>query len=436
MRLVYNLLFGVFFILSAPFYFLKMWRRGNWRPGFRQRFGRFDVRMKQRLTNSQVLWFHAVSVGEVNLCTQIIRVIEPYIPTYKILVSTTTSTGMGELEDKLPTHIERIYYPIDRRKIVQRVMGLVNPKAVVLIEAELWPNFLWALQRRRIPHFLVNARLSDRSFRGYRFFGFLFRQLFAEFTGVGAQTEADAVRLRQLGFRPECIEVVGSLKFDSARLPERRLLDVPELLSRLGVSPDALILVGGSTHSGEETILAGIVKRLRQRHPKLFLVLVPRHMERGREVGESLQSMGIRYIARSQITASTRYEPGTLDCLLVNTTGELRFFYERADLVFVGKSLTAEGGQNPIEPAALGKPVIFGPNMQNFPQIAPEFVRQGGAIQVGDAAQLERAIEELIQDPTRRSKMGAIGLKVVKENQGSIERTVEMILRNLPRGRS
>lgn len=436
MRLVYNLLFGVFFILSAPFYFLKMWRRGNWRPGFSQRFGRYDARMKQRLTNSQVLWFHAVSVGEVNLCTQIIRVLEPHVPTYKILVSTTTSTGMGELEDKLPTHIERIYYPIDRRKIVQRVMGLINPRAVVLIEAELWPNFLWALQRRRIPHFLVNARLSDRSYRGYRCFGFLFRELFAGFTGVGAQSEADAARLRQLGFRPECIEVVGSLKFDSARLHERRLLDVPELLSRLGVAPDSLVIVGGSTHAGEETILADILKRLRQRHPKLFLVLVPRHMERGREVGESLQSMGVRYIARSQITASTRYDPGTLDCLLVNTTGELRFFYERADLVFVGKSLTAEGGQNPIEPAALGKPVIFGPHMQNFPQIAPEFVRQGGAVQVSDATQLERAIEELIQNPTRRSELGRIALKVVKENQGSIERTVEMILRNLPRGRN
>jgi 3-deoxy-D-manno-octulosonic-acid transferase len=436
MRTLYNLLFGVFFFVSAPFYFLKMWRRGSWRQGFGQRFGKYDARIKQRLTNSQVLWFHAVSVGEVNLCTQLIRSIEPRLPTYKILVTTTTSTGMGELNKKLPAHIERMYYPIDRRKVVQKALGLVNPRAVVLIEAELWPNFLWALQRRRIPHFLVNARLSERSFRGYRRFGFLFRKLFASFTGVGAQNETDAARLRDLGFPGDAIEVVGSLKFDSAKLHERKLLDVGLLLSRLGVSSKARVLVAGSTHVGEEAILAEIAERLRKEFPDFFLILVPRHMERGREVGEMLASKGVRYVARSQMTEMTQMEPGSMDCLLVNTTGELRFFYERADLVFVGKSLTAEGGQNPIEPAALGKPVLFGPNMQNFPQIAPEFVKRGGAVQVKDAAELEKALAELLRSPSRCEALGAMAKLVVQENQGSIERTVEMILRHLPANRS
>jgi 3-deoxy-D-manno-octulosonic-acid transferase len=159
-------------------------------------------------------------------------------------------------------------------------------------------------------------------------------------------------------------------------------------------------------------------------------------MERGREVGEMLASKGVRYVARSQMTEMTQMEPGSMDCLLVNTTGELRFFYERADLVFVGKSLTAEGGQNPIEPAALGKPVLFGPNMQNFPQIAPEFVKRGGAIQVKDAAELEKALAELLRSPSRCEALGAMAKLVVQENQGSIERTVEMILRHLPANRS
>lgn len=435
MRTVYNILFDIFFALSAPYYFLKMWRRGNWKPGFRQRFGRYDARSKQSLTNSQVIWFHAVSVGEVNLCTQLIKVIEPHLPTYKIVVSTTTSTGMGELEKKLPMHIEKIYYPIDRRRFVQRALGLINPKAVVLIEAELWPNFLWGLQRRGIPHFLVNARLSERSFRGYRRFGFLFRPLFAEFAGVGAQTESDAARLRDLGFRPEAIRVVGSLKFDSAKLDERRLVDVPGMLARLGVSTDALVVVGGSTHSGEEVILAEAVRRLRSRIPNVFLVIVPRHMERGREVGDALTAAGIRSFFRSQLTAATQLAPDSLDCLVVNTTGELRYFYERADVVFVGKSLTAEGGQNPIEPAALGKAVVFGPNMQNFPQIAPEFVRRQAAVQVRDAGELERVLGELLSDTRRREELGRNALQVVRENQGSIERTVEMILEQLPGGR-
>ncbi|PYL01060.1 MAG: 3-deoxy-D-manno-octulosonic acid transferase, partial [Verrucomicrobia bacterium] len=205
MRPLYNILFAIFFCLSAPYYFLKMWRRGNWRRGFRQRFGRYDAKFKQTLTNRHVLWIHAVSVGEVNVCTQLIRALEPRVPNLKIIVSTTTSTGMGELQRKLPSHIEKIYYPIDRRKCVYRALSVVRPEAVVLVEAEIWPNFLWRLRDKKIPSFLVNARLSDRSWRGYQRFGFLFRPLFASFTGVGAQNEADSVRLRDLGCRPEAI---------------------------------------------------------------------------------------------------------------------------------------------------------------------------------------------------------------------------------------
>jgi 3-deoxy-D-manno-octulosonic-acid transferase len=430
MRWLYNVLFNVGFVLSAPFYFLKMVRRGHWEDGFGERFGKYDHRLKQALTNRHVVWLHAVSVGEVNLCTQLIRALEPRIPHHKIVVSTTTSTGMAELEKHLPSHISRIYYPIDRRKHVQRAMGLINPEAVVLVEAEIWPNFLWALQRRRIPHFLVNARLSPRSFRGYRRFGFLFRPLFAGFAGVGAQNEADAARLVELGCRPEAVRVVGSLKFDAARLDERKLVDVDQLLGKLGVPEDALVWIGGSTHAGEEAILADIAERLRQRFPNLFLILVPRHHERGREVGDLLAARGVRFVYRSEVTPHTQRRDD-LQCLVVNTTGELRFFYARADVVFVGKSLTAEGGQNPIEPAALGKPVVFGPNMQNFPQIVPQFLARKGAIQVADAAELERVVGRLLADPAERASLGQRGKAVVNENQGSLEKTVGLILEGL-----
>src|SRR5438094_2652940 len=172
MRSLYNILFAIFFCLAAPYYFLKMWRRGDWRRGFRQRFGRFDAGFKQALTNRHVLWMHAVSVGEVNVCTQLIRALEPRIPNIKIIVSTTTSTGMGELHRKLPSHILKIYYPIDRSKYVRRALGTLHPEAIVLIEAEIWPNFLWQARSRGMPVFLVNARLSDRSYRGYWLFRF------------------------------------------------------------------------------------------------------------------------------------------------------------------------------------------------------------------------------------------------------------------------
>ena len=431
MPFLYNLLFNTAFLLSAPWYFLKMYRRGGWKDGFGERFGLYGPRLKQSLTNRQTVWFHAVSVGEVNLCTQLIQAIEPRLPLHTIVVSTTTSTGMALLQDRLPSTIVKLYYPIDRRKHVIRAIGIISPSAVVLIEAEIWPNFLWTLQRRGIPHFLVNARLSERSYRGYKRFGFLFRSLFAGFTGVGAQTSADALRLGKLGCRSEAIQVVGSLKFDSAQLEARQLVDIPKLLEQVGVSPDSLGLVAGSTHEGEEKILAELTLRLKKQFPSLFLVVVPRHQERGATVGDALHTAGFRFVFRKNILPRTQIKSGSLDGLIVNTTGELTAFYRRADVVFVGKSLTAEGGQNPIEPAALGKAVIFGPNMQNFPEIAPAFVQAGGAIQITDAQELETVLAQLLANPERRRSLGLQALKVVSENQGSIGRTVDMIVHSI-----
>src|SRR6185503_12728598 len=181
MKRLYNLLFTVSFCLSAPYYFLKMLRRGQWRNGFSQRFGRYSSKIKQAVTNRHVLWIHAVSVGEVNVSTQLISEIERRLPNVKIVVSTTTSTGMGELQRKLPSHIQKIYYPIDRWPYVCRAIATMHPEAIVLVEAEIWPNFLWRARELEIPVFLVNARLSKRSYFGYRLFSMLFGTLFAGF---------------------------------------------------------------------------------------------------------------------------------------------------------------------------------------------------------------------------------------------------------------
>jgi 3-deoxy-D-manno-octulosonic-acid transferase len=427
MKRIYNALFTFFFCLSAPFYFLKMWRRGNWQQGFSQRFGRFSSAVKQSVTNRQVLWIHAVSVGEVNIATQLIRALELRLPNLKTVVSTTTSTGMGELQKKLPSHIQKIYYPVDRRTCVMRSVLSIHPDAIVLVEAEVWPNFLWYADERRIPRFLVNARLSKRSYRGYRLAGFLFRSIFAGFAGVGCQNEEDAKRLRALGCRPETIRVVGNMKFDAAKLEERRLLDVKHLLQQLGLPPNTRLLVAGSTHAGEESIIAEVFLRLRQRFPELFLVLVPRHFERGKEVGRELAARKVRFIYRSEVTANSHVKNRPLDCLLVNTTGELKYFYEHAAAVFVGKSLTAEGGQNPLEPGALGRPMVFGPNMQNFEAIARSLVDHKGARMIHDATELESALAEILADADLAAEMGANARKVIRENLGAVERTVEMI---------
>jgi 3-deoxy-D-manno-octulosonic-acid transferase len=421
----------VFFVLAAPYYFMRLRRRGNWRPGFRERFGHYNAGLKQALTNRDVIWIHAVSVGEVNLCTQLIRALEPHVPNIKIVVSTTTTTGMAELRRHLPTHISKIYYPIDRRKSVSRALAAINPKVIVLVEAEIWPNFIWRAQKLGIPLFLANARLSDRSYRGYKRLGFLFRPLFASFAGVGAQNETDAARLREVGCRPEVISIVGNLKFDAAKLNERQTLDVPALLRQLGVPDDAPILLGGSTHAGEEAILAELAQRLRVQFPKLFLVLVPRHFERAREVGRQLRERGVKFVCRNEIFANTQFREGELDCLLVNTTGELRFFYRNATVVFIGKSLTAIGGQNPIEPGAVGKAMVFGPNMQNFAGITHNFLEKSAAIQVNSPEALEKTIAELLADKARCAELGRNALEVVAENLGAIDRTVKMILEQL-----
>jgi 3-deoxy-D-manno-octulosonic-acid transferase len=335
---------------------------------------------------------------------------------------------MGELQRRLPAHIARFYYPANLAGVVRRALEVVQPRALILVESELWPNLLWQAQDRGTPVFLVNARVSDRSFRGYRRFGFLFRPIFAQFRGVGCQSAGEAERLAQLGFPAAAMRVTGNLKFDAAKPDERRGPDVPGLLRQIGVNNNARLLVAGSTHAGEEAILAEMLPRLRGRFPDLFLILVPRHFERAGAVGQELKARGVSFVRRSGITPETRLPPGQAQCLLVDSTGELKFFYEQAALVFVGKSLTARGGQNPIEPAALAKAMVFGPNMQNFASVAQSFLAGQGAIQVRTAAELEEVFAELLADEARRARLGERARQVFENNLGATRRTVEMIL--------
>lgn len=434
MRTFYNILFMIFFAVSSPYYFWRLRRRpANWMRGFAQRFAKYDASVKQALTNRQVLWIHAVSVGEVGLCTQLISALEPRLPNAKIVVSCTTSTGMEEYRKRLPPRITKIYYPLDLRKFVRRAIATIHPEAIILLEAEIWPNFLWRAGELKIPVFLANARLSDRSHPRYKKFARLFRPLFASFAGVSCQNDEDAKRLREVGCRAEAVRVVGNLKFDAAPLAEAHRLDVPRLLRQIGAADDADILVGGSTHEGEEVLLADIAARLRKQFPKFFLILAPRHNERCPELAKKLKARGAKVVLSKAIYENTRMQPGEVDCLLVNSIGELKFFYQAATIVFVGKSLTATGGQNPIEPAALGKPVLFGPNMRNFRDIVRIFLTRNAAIEVNSAQTLERELAALLQDRERRLELGRRAQEVVAENMGSVERTVEMILPELAR---
>ncbi len=428
MRTLYNLVFNLGLLLSAPFYFLKLWRRGGWAAGFFERFGRYSSKLKQALTNRRVVWIHGVSVGEANLASLLVKALELRLPHHKFVVTTTTTTGMGELHRRLPGDVEKVYYPIDRRPWIRRATAVLRPEIIVLVEAELWPNLLWNARRRRVPVLLVNARISDRSFPRYRRFGFLFRDLFGGLAAVTAQNDRDATRLVELGCRPDRVHAVGSLKFESAPLAEHRVVDVPRLLSQAGMPENARILLAGSTHDGEEALIAKVFRQLRKKHPDLYLVIVPRHVERARNVGSQLHRAGVRYIYRTEVSFVSNPEPGSSDCLLVNSTGELRQFYPHATVVFVGKSLVGRGGQNPIEPAEAGRPVLFGPFMQNFSDIATRLLEGGGAVQVEDEASLQAQLDLLLSDPARCAELGANALNVVRKNRGALERTVEVVL--------
>jgi len=426
-HLIYNILFSLFFIISAPYYFWKMWRRGNWQNKFFERFGLYNNQFKKRICHKPVVWFHAVSVGEVNICIRLVKEIFPKLKNYKIVVSTTTSTGMEGLLRGLPDEVEKIYYPIDFFFSVSRAFNVIRPTFIVIVEAEIWPNFLWTAQKKDVPVFLVNARLSERSFNGYQRFGILFKEIFKSFAAVGCCDEKDRERLIKLGCKPENVLITGNLKFDTSIVIGEGKLDVKGLLNKIGVPPYAKIIVGGSTHNGEEEILARIFISLKKQFPDLFLILVPRHFERTKSVVEVLENLKIPFVLRTEISQEKHYEPGSIQCLVVNTTGELKEFYKVATAVFVGKSLTAEGGQNPIEPAALGKPIVFGPNMQNFSAIVKILLNRQAAIQVKDEPQLEAVFQRILKDSEFAKKVGDNALKVINENRGAIEKTMSMM---------
>lgn len=427
--LAYNLLFAVVIVLAAPFYLWKMWRRGNWRPGFFQRFGIYDRALKARLrAEKPIIWMHAVSVGEVNLGVALLKELRARMPDHRWLVSTTTSTGMAELQRRLPDDVEKIYYPIDFDCCVRSAMRAISPQMIVLVEAEMWPNLVWMARDRGIPVSLVNARLSGSSYRGYLRAAFLFAPLYGSLAAVGAQTEGDVERWVRLGCRPDRVHVTGNIKFDSVATDPPGLIDAGKILRDLGVGPEAKIIVGGSTHAGEERILAEAFVQLAKEIDDLFLVVVPRHMERGSRAASDIADAGLRVVRRSEIAADSGSLSCRPDCLLVDSTGELMDFYDLADVVFVGKSITAKGGQNPLEPAALGKPVVFGPNMGNFREIVRILLNEKGAEIVGTVPEIVDRLRKILTEPAVSDSMGQAARQAVGMNRGSLRKTGDLLV--------
>lgn len=417
---IYNLLFPLVFIVLLPGYLLRMFRRGGFREKFAQRLGRYSPGERARLASGTWLWLHSISVGETVLALKLARQIRALEPAANIALSVTTSTGFSVAREATCEWLEVIYNPLDLPAFVRAALDAVRPQRLIFIEA-IWPNLLAEAKRRGLPVAFV-PRLSPRSERRFRGARTLTGPIFRLLDVLAVQEPEDVARWESLGVDQARIRVTGNAKFDHAAGGGERVAEFRTLLQQLGVAKDAPILLAGSTFPGEELILAKLYRELRDRFPNLFLILVPRHVERTPEVLADLRPLGLRVARRSDATNAPA------DVLVVNTTGELRDWYHLATVVFMGKSLTAHGGQNPVEPVLAGKPVVYGPYMENFAAIVARWREENAAVQVRDEAELKEQLADLLANAPRRERLAHCAREIVTAHFGATERTAAAVL--------
>ena len=420
-RFLYNLFWPIGLLFFLPGYFTKMIRRGGYREKFGQRLGIYDCELRDCLSRQRSTWLHAVSVGEVNIALKLANALRTLEPDLPCVLTTTTTTGFALARKNAPPGMEIMYTPLDYWPIMRRAFSVLRPARILLVEAEVWPNLASEAHRRQIPLLLINARLSPRSERRYRRFRFFVAPIFRLLDLVCVPEREDIERWTALGVPRNRIHVTGNIKFDSDVQPENQR--VAASVSK-ALSSDSLVLFGGSTHRGEEKILAGIFLRLRQQFPGLRLFIAPRHVERLQEIRADLGDFPLRVALASE---SLQGRGAGADCMLLDTTGELQRWYGIATVVFVGKSLAARGGQNPVEPIFAGKPVVFGPHMENFGALATKLVSNDGAIQVTDSESLTRAVAELLRDGDACKRLVRNARAALSEHQGATTRAAGLI---------
>ena len=420
---IYNLLFPFALLTMLPNLLLRMARRGNYRHKFAQRFGCYDREAQSRLAAGGRTWIHSISVGETFLALKLARKMKALDPSLKAVISVTTSTGFALADKNAADWLEVIYNPLDALPFVRRALNFIRPRQIIFIEA-MWPNLLLGATKRGIPAAMI-PRLSKRSGRRFQRFRFFTGGFFAAFDCLCAQEAEDAPRLESVGADPAKIHVTGSIKFDYGGEAAPSLApELRALVRSLGVGDGAPILLAGSTFPGEETILAQIFLELREKFPDLFLILVPRHVERTPAILEELKPLGMNIALRTRIADGAK-----ADCLIVDTTGELRDWYHVGGVIFIGKSLASYGGQNPVEAAAAGKPVIFGPHMENFKNVVRLLLEHRAAIQVPDAGGLKNEIARLLADPRLRQEMGGHVHEALASHRGATERAAALLLK-------
>jgi len=420
MYLLYSFIYTIVLIFIFPFQYLKRPRK-NRKGWLKEKFGFFQFSFP--ISQSSVIWVHAVSVGEVMAALPLLKKLKERYPSKGIILSTITDTGRKVARKGAPKGTTVVYLPFDIPLILNAVIKRVRPEILIVIETELWPNIFRAFKKKGIPVVVLNGRISEHSFRGYKRISLFMKRALSHVDIFGMQDEVYAERIRSMGVESERVMVLGNFKFDTKPSSQ-----IPEWSEKI----KGPIIVAGSTHKGEEEFITSVYSELKKDIPDFNLIIAPRHPERFKEVGDMLASKDMPFIKRSEL-GTLNIEHGTFRgvIILLDSIGELSAIYGIADIAIIGKSFRGYGGQNPLEPAYWGKPIVCGPHMENFP-IIKDFYTEGAAIEVNEEM-LYPKLKELLMSPDKAKEIGLKAQELYKKNAGAVERAMEVISKYIPK---
>jgi 3-deoxy-D-manno-octulosonic-acid transferase len=429
MYLVYSVLIVAFGLLVSPYLLYQALRYRKYIRNLPQRLGYLPLSFNA--DGDASIWIHAVSVGEVLTARALLPQLRERYPRLRLFLSTTTMTGQQVARNNLQFVDEVFYFPFDLGFIVNRTLRLVKPRLFIMMETELWPNLLRACRRGGVKTLLVNGRISSRSYPRYRLARPFFRRVLENVDRFCMQSEESARRIIDIGADRDRVIVTGSLKFDSLQVPGAAVPDRGRnrVLRYFRIAPERPVIIAASTLKGEEEPVLEAFGSVRATLTNALLIIAPRKPERFDEVEKLARRAGWTVARRSELRVDS--EPRH-DVIVLDTIGELAQVFQVATAVFVGGSLVDAGGHNILEPAVFGKPIVFGPHMQNFAEIAQAFLESGAAIQVRSARELESVLLDLLSDPVRRASLGAAARALVEANRGARSRSLSVIAQLLP----
>jgi 3-deoxy-D-manno-octulosonic-acid transferase len=419
-----KLLYSILFYIALPFILIRLVWRGIRAPSYWQRWSERFGYSPLLSDKTPVIWIHAVSVGEVEATRPLIKTLFAEYPQHQIIVTTMTPTGSARVKLLYGETVAHCYLPYDVSFAVRRFLKQIHPQFGIIMETEIWPTLLLTCQQLKIPLVLANARMSERSAKGYARFADFTKTILQSLHFIATQTETDRQRFKQLGADIRNVHAIGNLKYEIS-LPIG-LMDQATAMRSLWGSYRP-VWVAASTHEGEETIILNASRQVRAACPDLLLIIVPRHPERFDRVSALSHKLGFKTLRRSE----QRPCPAEVKVMVVDTMGELPLFYAASDVAFVGGSLVPVGGHNILEPAALARPIITGPHYFNFNEITQQFLKTDAAIKINNTEELAKAVIKLLQNPQQRAKMGDTALQLMANSQGASKRLVNLIKRHI-----